>query len=476
MKKLSRNQKNRIYEKIKTLILILLIISGLFLGYHVFKSYDSKATADTDEWGAFFSPLNDGTGQSTEEELLTLFRKWSAPELVVATAPHGKFEITEENDLGIISDEAFSAIHRAYGKGQSSISYISSLDWNNALEKSALYLRFPEMRLTAFEASFSRNASSPLAASISDYTELILLPDTQSQLSLLFRGENRSKLLKIEAEETSPALDSIISKYSQKADPTLHFAYELGFNSDFIGSNVNTDSMLLITNKEIKTDDIIIDISRTYKAAFDFANSSDFLTGLVRIFGYNPNTVRQYVNNDNALTFVGETGTLRIFPGGKIEYKSLGTNEGIQLRSSARSEAYSASLRICEIANNILEINGSPLRNRDFEIKLTKTPKSFNSEEKAEICFDYFVDGKQINFGDNAVSAIIEDGKLTEFKMHIKSVKRLNSRTTASNILEAVDKFCTDNPSSKNISHGSLVYKYTGNDKPIKAEWQIRGE
>ncbi len=468
MKKISRSEKLKIYEKIKTLVLILLVAVAIFLGYRVFEIYSSQTTSNAPDQSNTPSGFAEGTAGDTEDAQLKDFCRWTGAEIVLANTPDGRCKISNSDDLYTIFEEAFSLIRDAYLADSNILSLSTKAEWTNNLGKNSLYLKYPSERVTSFEAAFSNAPSAHLASLISDYTEIVFVPDSEGKLTLFLRGESGTKFVKIKTERISEKINSIISEYKQKGDQNFKFAYEL----DLAEHSLIPDPMFLAADNGFSVPDIIANVPRTYKSGLNFTKSTDFTTGLIQVFGYNPNTVRQYVNSDGTLIFVGETGTLSIYQHGKIEYKSLAASEGIQLKRSSQSAEYSAILKICEIVKKIFKISGIDPSSSSFDLKLTKMPLSFEQDNAEEIHFDYFVDGVLIDFGkDSAISAITEDGKLTELKMHIKNIEILSSQSNIPNFWEETNSF-----SGGSASPVKLVYKFNNIKEPIEAKWQSWGE
>ena len=468
MKKISRSEKLKIYEKIKTLVLILLVAVAVFLGYRVFEIYSSQTTANSTNQSSTPSGFAEDPAIDTAETQLEDFCRWTGAEVVLANTPDGRCKVSNSDDLYAIFDEAFSIIRSAYIADSNTLSLATEAEWTNNLGKNSLYLKYPSERYTSFEAAFNNAPSSRLASLISDYTEIVFVPDREERLTLLFRGESGTKFVKLKTNHISEKINSIILEYKQKGNPNLKFAYEL----DLADRSLMPDPMFLAADGDFSVSDIVANVPRTYKSGLNFTKTTDFTTGLIQIFGYNPNTVRQYVNSDGTLIFVGETGTLSIYQHGKIEYKSLAASEGIQLKRSSQSAEYSASLKICEIVEKIFKISGIDPGSSSFDLKLTKMPLSFEQDNAEELHFDYFVDDILIDFGkDSAISAVTEDGKLTELKMHIKNIEVLSSHNNIPNFWHKTDTFLGG--SSTPVK---LVYKFDNIKEPMQAKWQNWGE
>ena len=232
--------------------------------------------------------------------------------------------------------------------------------------------------------------------------------------------------------------------------------------------------MVLIPQREVIAQDILVSVPKIYKTGLNFTKTTEFTTGLINIFGYNPNTIREYANSEDALIFVGETGTLSVYPEGRIEYKALGSNEGVLLSAANTTKASAVSVGMYNLIEKILKVSGVNIDNKDFDIKFTKMPQNIKANEKREVFFDYFVDGKKVIISDRpSICAIIENGILTELKMEIKAIRKVEDKTLLPDLTDEIDAY---RMGVKKIIGGNIVYKYNKGEDRTKATWNIQGE
>ena len=64
---------------------------------------------------------------------------------------------------------------------------------------------------------------------------------------------------------------------------------------------------------------------------------------------------------------------------------------------------------------------------------------------------------------------------MMEFKIHLKTVKKIDKVTQTAEIFKAIDSFCKENPKVKRLTDGKLIYKFAENGAEISAEWEIQG-
>jgi hypothetical protein len=480
MKKLNRIQKNKLIEGVKTAMLVLLFSSCLFSGYRIFDIYHKQTTSNNNWWGSY-SPVTTGAYDdlSSNKEQNIFETIWS-PELIMICDGDKRGAVPNGSDeFKSISVATNTVLHNVfYIAEEEKIQQTDDAEWKSAVKGNSVYLRYPAERFTTYDEMLYGTAGSRLSKIINSYDELVIAFDEKNQNTVtvfVLDKESDTAAKAVVASEAAKELFEAFEEYKTDGKSYV-FAYELNLdskNSDKPGFN----SMMVVPTESIETGEIVIDIPKTYKAGLNFTKATDFMAELINIFGYNPNTIRQYVNSDDALIFVGETGSLSIDPEGRIEYKALGTNDGILLSDLGNTDVYGINSGICEIMTKVFRICGINVDNCDFEVKISQTVNPTVQSKKHEIWYDYFVDGKKIEFSKNpAVYAAVENGVLTEIKMQIKDIEKLNTQTEASGMFEAIDEFCAARKDITAINDAKLIYKYTENGEKIRAEWSIQGD
>lgn len=474
MKKISKIKKSKIVEKVKTVLIVLLLFSCLFLNYQIFGIYREQ-TLDDSLWNGLNS-INENAISKTvkEESSVDIFRRLSKPEIVVVNNNRNRILLANsKDDFKILSDTANMMIYDMYGLGEDELFQSSKGEWQTALKINSVYLRYPANRSVGYEAEIYQQKNGGVLNMINTYSEALLIPAGAQTVTALLRDKLSDTIIGAKLNSNAAkTLSELLKKYDVPGERKYTFACELNLDAEADGKAA-LDSMLLINTDPIKMYDILVDVPKLYRTGLNFTKSTEFVTGLINIFGYNPNTVRQYVSSEDALTFVGETGSLSIYPEGKVEYKALGPSEGVAL-AAGQTGVSPISLGLCNIMEQVLMVSGVEAEGNDFDIEFTQMPQNIKAGEKAEFCFDYFVDGRRVVFGESpAVYATVENGVLVELVIQVRNIKRLMEETTVDSIFSEIDRFCNTNPESKYISSGDIVYMYNKNGEKIKAKWQL---
>ncbi len=420
---------------------------------------------------------NQSLQSSADKGTLGLFKEFSKPELMIANTAQSRTKIDESSEaFEILADVATELIVAAYSPEAENFLETKPAEWQTALKANSIYLRYPSTHYFDVEAALYQGRLDKGFSAQNNYDEVVMVPTGEDSFALFFRDRLRNQVAKKSQKSANAAsVLKLLREYGMTKEKDFIFAYELNLDEENDGKAV-LDSMLLINTKGVKAKSIVADIPKTYRAGLNFTRPTEFMTSLLKIFGYNPNTVRQYANSDNALIFVAETGSLSVYPDGRIEYKALGTNEGVALATSGQAQLQSVNSELCNIIEKIISLSGVGLENADFELKFTQMPQNVKFDQRTEINLDYFVDGKMVVFGaDPAVYAVVENGRLVEIKMQVRDIKKLDNETTFENVFEEIDSFCETNSGCKTITAERIVYEYKKNGEEIRPQWQISG-
>jgi hypothetical protein len=222
---------------------------------------------------------------------------------------------------------------------------------------------------------------------------------------------------------------------------------------------------------------ISVDVPKIYRVGQSYKKTNEFTAGLINIFGYNPNTVRQYISSDDVLIFVGETGNLSVYPEGKIEYKALGKSEGVVLSKNGLPNTREVSTALYGIVEKVLRVSGVTAESHKFDIQFNQKPIDVSDNVKMKISMDYFVDGKIVNISEiPSVYAVVENGILTELYMQVKQIDVQKIEDEEVNTLDEIKKYCQNDLKISKINKCEMNYKFIKNGEEIHLNWDIQGE
>ncbi len=478
MPKLTRNEKIKFTERAKTILIVLLVLSCLASGYYVFDMY-----RDLDAVRSFWQnsdPVLTLDGQQTyqgSQNTLKAFLKLSEPELILINKVDARGEISVDDEaFAEISEVVNDVIKETYFIPDSEFIMADMDEWKAAVGTDSVYIRYAGMRSTAFEGELYKTPQNSLISVVDVYEEVCLVPDVKNGFVTVYIPDKDYKnIVKIKlATKAVEKIDLLVKNCIDINSKAFAFAFELNLDNH-LEAEVETSSMLVVPTTGKTVADIVVDVPRIYKTGLNFIKTTDFTMGLIDIFGYNQNTVRQYVNSEDALIFVGETGTLSVYPEGYIEYRTLGSSEGVVLDGQSGNGVYGVTSKLINMIDSINTISGVLPELNDSSLKLSSFSVTDVQTSAIRAEFDYYVDGCRVNFSTGpAITAIINGGVLTELKMHIKTLKKTESGTEMPPVLDELGKFVTSSPQTKFIESIEPVYKFRRSGEKILAEWEIQ--
>lgn len=468
MKKFTRDERNSLIEKGKTAIIVLLCVCCLYLLVAVIDLYKGQVSIGTFFWGTENTAGLSGGQDNATQNVVNTFWQLSQPERVFVISGDDRRIVTKaDSDYQQLIEKINVTIRDIYSVKAADILASDEEQWKECLAGDAVYVKFTAPRDTGFESLFYGVKDSGLSRALESCNEIVFVPDQalKSTLSVYIKDEKGDKFTRVTMQTDTEIFKKAIEE-SRGNGREFSFGFEIEEAKNVLAP------MILVPTGEIETRNIRVDVPRIYKSGINFTKATEVTTGLVNIFGYNPNTVRQYENTDGALIYVGETGSLSLHPEGRIEYKALGENEGVPIATgtSGLASAYSVVAGLSEVMEKIYNLSGIKDEKHHAELRIT----DFRQDGME---FDYFVDGTRVSLGDGAaVSAVIKNGVLVEFKMWIKTVEKTESSTKSIPMLTAVNDYLAQNPRTESVNSEGLVYIYNGGDNETSAVWDIQGE
>ncbi len=464
MRKFTRSERNAMIEKSKTWIIVLLCVCCVYLLLAVLDLYKGQVSIGTFFWGSENTAgLSNGQENSTQNVINT-FWQLSEPETVLAVSGNDRrFVKKTDRDYQQIIEKINVTMRDIYSVRAADILASDEEQWKDSLAQGAVYVKFITPRDTRFEGLFYGVKDSPLSRAVNKCREIVFVPD--GDLDIYIKDEQSGKIvktyMKTDTEVFKKAVDDTVGKGRK---------FSFGFEIETPESSISP--MFVVPANDVETSNIVINVPRVYKSGINFTKATEVTTGLINIFGYNPNTVRKYENTDGALIYVGETGSLSLHPLGRIEYKALGENEGVPIAagSTGSESAYSVVAGLSEVIEKIYSLSGIKDEKHNAQLRIV----DFNNDGME---FDYFVDGIRVSIGgDAAVSAVIKNGVLTEFEMWLKSIEKTENTTQIGSVMTAVQEYQRHNPKVNTAGNAALVYVYNGDNNETSAVWDIQGE
>lgn len=472
-------------ERAKTVVLVALVLCCICLVVSV-VSIQGRLNGKDDFFWFVNTPHDAGAGASGETvNTLTAFSVLYEPEVIMINGADGRHILDEESDIYNRAIESINIIIKDLHSSNAECSKLSDYaEWDNALKVNSIYVKYPCSRKTEFEAQFYEINNSVLSSNIAEYTEILLVA-SNADSGTIAMIPTEDGVLKIKTNISPVAINEIIMAENNENEKAYAFASELNLDKredGKIGENarkVVLDRNVIVPSRNVIADNILIDVPWKYKNEINFTEATELTTKLIDIFGYNPNTIRQYSDMNEALVFVSDSGTVKAHPNGTIEYKALTKTEGLNLATVVQGKTgnvYSVTSGLVETVRKIYSICADETEGRDYKIKLTSIPQKVSLGDDMKFEMDYFVDGRRVELAEgHAVEATVSGGMLTELKLQVRTIKKTEGKTEMKSLFEAIDEFCSEHPGSNKIVNSNQIYSVTETEKEISAEWEIKG-
>ena len=483
MKKLSREERNKWIERGTTLLIVFLCVCCVYLFLNVIGFYKEQISISSFFWGADIQQYQGEPNENTTENVMNNFWQMSEPELVMACSREKRQVVSrsEDNFVELVGNINSSMHDIPLGKTPV-ISESDDSQWQSALENNAIYVRYDCRRPSEFEMEFYDISGSDFAERVKLYSELLFVPNMSSDegITVFVKNADDGKIVKVSLSSNPSAFKNAITKGNNGETREYAFAYELNLDGerlDDVDNAATLSPMFLIPTQPVIVESLDITTPRIYKSSINFSETTKVSTELINMFGYNPNTVRQYANSDGAIIFVGETGSLSLHPEGKIEYRALSENEGVLLNVSGGGDnsAYSIFSGVSEIIRKVFSVCGFDDEKNDAVLKITELPEK--KDDKSCIKFDYFIDEYKVVLDDDAaITATVKNGVLIELKMWVKAIEKTDKKTECEDVFIAIDEYCRSNPENKKDISGKPVYLYDKKNNKASAVWEIQGD
>ena len=392
-------------ERIKSIILIMLIITNLVLAEKIFVNEKLWLSG----YNFFVSARNDHQKNSvTIAESLTMPEK-----IIVNTGYQSNRFIYRRNSENFSSiNSAASKIIKAALSDSKSAFLISADDWYAALTAKSVYLSYPATFSLDSFASFYGIMTPELP--ISEFSDIVISENGNVYLG----GGNYCKI-----PVTSQTISSIITDAAEEHsgdESVFNYSFDLFFDQNSGSESTILSPMILIYSEPVKAPTI------TSKALVLDGETVDEkpILGILPIFGVNKNSVRSYTEADGTLVYVENDGILKITPDGILTFTATGN--GIYL---SRGSSPSKTLSFIESVNSNIDTSADVCLK---SLSISDTVERFE--------FDYMLEGYPVKFdGAPAISATVQNGYLTEYSQIIRHFEISQESSASPDFIEALD-------------------------------------
>lgn len=412
-------------ERVKSVILALLIIVNLMLA--------EKILVNKKLWPSGYNFFN--IRNTVKKSDYSVISHLAVPEKIIVNTGYqsSRFEFfrnsKEFNDIFSASNkilqEAFSSPARA------ALS-ITSDEWYSLLTAKSVYLSYPSHYSAQIFANLSGISKTEM--SFENFSDIAISESGNVYIS----DKDGSLFYKIEtsSNEMSSIIQTIFEEHPDE-ESVINYSFDLNFDKTLGSQKTFLSPMITVYSSPI-TANIILSSNPVLKGE-DINNK--IIGEILTAFSINPNSVRRYTEADGALVFVENNGILKISQDGILSYNA--TDTGIKISGQTTSDTYS---NVSGIASFIDKVNSAS--GIDVDMCITSPLISPVTEQ---FTFDYSAEGLPVKFTDqNAVSAKIQSGYLTEYRQVLRKYETSGSQSESAMYIEALDNVIAKYQSSMN--------------------------
>ncbi|MBE7022891.1 MAG: hypothetical protein E7412_00305 [Ruminococcaceae bacterium] len=479
MKKMTREERKKWIERGKNVLIVFLCVCCGCLLWSVFNLFRGQLSIGDIFMGMDNGVVSGDKGENDSGNVVKTFWKLSKPETLMIFNDDCRIIVSEVNEYyNEINENINMIMQKAYSLNSEKVLACDEEQWKSAFKGQGAYVKYSGNRDVFFEEQFYGMKDSGLGKKINSYAELLFLPheEDSKKISVLVRGVKGESYARVEFSAEVEGIKRGIGAFGNSEKGKYFFGFEYGSADKPFG--VETDIMLLVPVVNKTASNMTVRMPNEFTSGINFTRATKLTSGMINLFGYNPNTVRQYASGDGALIFVGETGNLSLSPAGKIEYKALGESEGIPLGTLGQgsSSASSVVAGIYQLTEKVFELCGVDGAINAGAMRITEFPVNKETQE-IRLKMEYYADGMRVSLGQEpALFAVVKNGVLTELKMWVKQIERKETMVNTEDFETAVASFVQLNPSVKKIISAELIYPYTGDDNESTAGWSFQGE
>ncbi len=412
-------------ERIKSIILVLLVIVNIILA--------EKILVNKKLWPSGYNFFN--IGNTVKKNDYSVTGQLAVPEKIIVNTGYqsSRFEYPRNSkEFSNIFTVSNKILKKAFSEPARAVTYIEAESWYSVLTAKSVYLSYP--------CSYSsQNFANLLGISKTERTfesfKDIVISDNGN---VYISEKDGSSFYKIDtaSSEMSPIIEAVSEQHSDE-ESVINYSFDLNFDKDLGGQKTFLSPMIPIYSSPI-TADVITSSNPVLKG--DEVNNKT-ISAILTAFSINPNTVRRYTEADGSLVFVENNGILKISPDGILSFTA--TDTGIRISSLTTFDTHS---NVSSIASFVDKVNAAS--GIDLDMCITSP---LTSQSESHFTFDYITNGLPLYFeGQNAISAKISNGYLTEYKQILRKYESLGYSKDSTIYIEALDNIIAKYQNSMN--------------------------
>ena len=443
-------------ERLKSIILFVLVISSITLTANKWYS-DNLWSLNHD---LFSSDKNDATDTYNNESSADYSEKnfFLPTEIIINNnGKHVKYIKTSVNYTFLCNDIEDNL---KTATDSDKISNSSYWEWTEKLSKKSCYFNYSSPYAIA---RFFENINEKQSELIGNAKEFIIAEESENAGSSIIYIKNSATnaVKKITVKKSGEHI-----KYQEKkaasSESGIYYAFELK------SGDIKNYNKWLYANVEpnvtIDTESIKAEIPDEKNLFSNISSDELIYSDIIAKFGYNPSSIRKYVESDNSLVLVENYGTIKLHTSGLLEFKPLDISNGISINKKTVSETVSECFSFINDVTNCLGLN------KKIYFENVTDLNNINSNTFT-LEFDCMINGAKIIFPDDiygmkhAVSVNVVDGKIVRYRQICKNFIFNSESIAMPDCVDSLNDFFVNKHNEKLLINDVFVgYIFDKND------------
>ena len=412
-------------EKLKTIILTLLIFSSVILSVQIWIL--------NPVWSERIGPKTFIENLFTAQEGLNIndtgaFDSLFSPRSFVFTYNDGRlFFNTTEQEGEEIRSLFNSSILSALSQKEST--EINETEWQTMLKSNSIYADYGVAVSAKALSEFLGGRAEDTG--VYSFDQAVIAFDQIGDASVIcFRNSAENKQIKISLPKNQE-IREVYSRNSASEKESYSYAFEINLDKKVTESQVQ-QSVIMDSYVLIPIEPVTMNTIRSKNIEFTEEGTEKVL----ELFGYNPKIARKFVESNGNVLYIDTSSTLKFYPeNGTIEY-TASKDGGIRIKGDGNLSSIASG------CGKLLDDIGKTFEIDPNVTLFINSPLIENSENAYTITFDYLFNGNSIEQDSHSCEIVVENGKIKSFVGVLVNYEFV-AETEKANALDALEALYT---------------------------------
>ncbi|MBO5452997.1 MAG: hypothetical protein J6A69_03420 [Clostridia bacterium] len=450
-------------ERIKTLILTLLILICITLGVQIL--FEEKLWSDDYDffsvWSEKISSLFGNNENATNINVTGALDSIFSPRVAVLSYTDGRITVNFTDDE---SKELRNALNNVMKEALVKTDITATeQQWQAALTSKSVYADFSVP--VSFEAMGEFLGIKNNITTLSYFDSMVIVTNNisnTSQVPVYFCDSTKGEYLNVSIFLNDNFLYDIQENYSKKEKQNISYAFEMNLDKKL---DTNTHQKIIFDSYvRLNLDPINLNVLE--RENVDIYNENT-VKKILQVLSLDYKASKKYTQSDSTTLYVDSDCVITFRPDGIIEYEAT---EGKGIKISEETTISSCAAGSAKLLDDLFGCFNISENTRIF----VNSPLNEDETESYTFDFDYLYNSIPIYSENHGCSIDVKNGRITYLKAYIKNFT-LASEGKESNPLEVID-ILYETMGEKNIKINDLYFGYFDKNGQITLSWQAQIE